>query len=340
VGTETQGSIVLPSKVNGVVGLKTSRGLVSGDYVIPLVDWMDTPGPIGRNVTDVAILLTALTASDPANPADDEVSALADTDFTQYLAPDLAQTLRVGILVPSEAVFAQVIAGAASDAGRDLTADEVAAARSVLGGLMGDPKVIAPILNAQGIETVEIDVLAEQGRLAVTDPMLVLEYGFQDSFDAFMAELGDNAPVASLADVVAFNKEDLPNRAPYGQSYVEGSVNTKITAEEYAALKEENMRVGAEALRSLFDEYDVDVILCRSCTQAYAPAGFPALSVPDGYDTAGNPLSVVLIGDYLSEPELISVGHAYEQGAPPRVEPDLDLRMQQIAPVVPGVVRP
>ena len=61
IGTETQGSIIAPSTVNGVAGLKTSRGLVSRDHIIPLVDWMDVPGPIGRNVTDVAVLLTAMT---------------------------------------------------------------------------------------------------------------------------------------------------------------------------------------------------------------------------------------------------------------------------------------
>ena len=335
VGTETQGSIVLPSKVNGVVGLKTSRNLVSGDYVIPLVNWMDTPGPIGRNVTDVAILLTAMTASGEANPEIHDVSELADTDFTRYLSPELAQSLRVGLIVPPKEVFDQVISGATGDTGRALTADEIAATRRVLGDLAGDPQVIAPILNAQGIETEEIDLLGEQERLVNPDPLPALEYGFRDSFDAFMAALGDNAPYASLGDVVAFNSEDLSNRAPYGQHYLEGSVNTEITAEEYAVLQEENMRLGAEVLRSLFEAYDVDLIMCRNCTQAYAPAGFPALSVPDGYDLAGKPLSLILIGDYLSEPELISVGHAYEKGAPPSVGPDLDLRMQQIAPVVP-----
>ncbi len=60
VGSETQGSIIMPAGISSVVGLKTSSGLVSGDYVIPLMDWQDTPGAIGRTVTDVAVLYCSL----------------------------------------------------------------------------------------------------------------------------------------------------------------------------------------------------------------------------------------------------------------------------------------
>ena len=99
VGTETQGSIVMPAGINSVVGLMPSRGLVSGDYVIPLMDWQDTPGPMGRTVTDVAVLLTAMTASDSNSP---EASDLAQTDFTQYLADDAIGGFRVGLVVEDD----------------------------------------------------------------------------------------------------------------------------------------------------------------------------------------------------------------------------------------------
>ena len=68
VGTETQGSIILPAEINSVVGLKTSMGLVSRDYVVPLLEWQDVPGPMGRTVTDVAVLLTAMTGVDENDP--------------------------------------------------------------------------------------------------------------------------------------------------------------------------------------------------------------------------------------------------------------------------------
>jgi amidase len=171
---------------------------------------------------------------------------------------------------------------------------------------------------------------SDEAKIEPSDTTTAEEYGFQDSFNRFMASLGDNAPVASLADVVAYNKEDAANRAPYGQGFVEGSVNTTITAEQNEALKENNMQNSAGALRGLFEKYNVDVIMFRFFTQEYAPAGFPALTVPDGLGIDGEPISVILVGDYLSEPQLIAVGYAYEQATQARVEPDLEATMQQI----------
>ena len=100
------------------------------------------------------------------------------------------------------------------------------------------------------------------------------------------------------------------------------------------------MQKSAETLRALFEKYEVDIIIFRIFNQEYAPAGFPALSVPAGFNAAGMPVSVLLLGDYLSEPQLFAVGYAYEQGAQARVEPDLEARMQQIAPVAPPASAP
>ncbi len=333
VGSETQGSIIAPSSVNGVAGLKTSRGLVSRDYIIPLIDWMDVPGPIGRSVTDVAVMLTAMVGTDENDPATADAAELAGVDFTQFLSLEQAQEIRVGVAGMSETIFQQIVDEAEAEVGRALTAEEADTARAGFVDFVGDPQAIATVLNAQGIETVFID--SSVSPIPGTDTFTVIEYAFQDSFDRFMASLGENAPLSSLADVAAFNNENLTNRAPYGQAYVEGSVNTAITAEAYAAMKEGNMQSSAAALRGLFEQYDVDIIAFRVYTQEYAPAGFPALAVPDGLATDGQPVSVVLVGDYLSEPQLLSVGYAYEQGAQGRVEPDLESRMQEIAAVAP-----
>ena len=89
-----------------MVGLKTSMGLVSRDYVVPLLEWQDVPGPMGRTVTDVAVLLTAMTGVDANDPVTQDAAALATegsaqpgVDFTQFLTPEAAKGLRVGILV-------------------------------------------------------------------------------------------------------------------------------------------------------------------------------------------------------------------------------------------------
>lgn len=283
VGTETQGSLLMPAGINSVVGLKTSSGLVSGDYVIPLMDWQDTPGPIGRTVTDVAVLLTAMTAPDPNSP---EASDLAKTDFTQFLNADAIKGLRVGLVIEDEA--------------------------------------LTQAFEALGMEVVQVDPAD------IPDPYDVrpaLEYGFQDSLNRFLAMA--NAPVQSLADVVAVNKEDLKNLAPYGQGFLDGSVDTKITKEEYDKIKVENRQSAVEAITAVFEKYDIDVLM-SDLYQRYAPAGFPAITVPDGYAENGQPLPVFFTALHLDEGKLLSVAYAFEQAAHARQEPDLNVTLQQI----------
>ncbi|MFN8468153.1 MAG: amidase family protein [Caldilineaceae bacterium] len=100
VGSETQGSIIMPAVANAVVGLKVSLGLISRDHIIPLIDWMDVPGPMGRTVTDVAVLLGAITAVDSDDPATQAVAAQAvggkrPSDYTQYLDANRAAGMRL-----------------------------------------------------------------------------------------------------------------------------------------------------------------------------------------------------------------------------------------------------
>lgn len=62
----------------------------------------------------------------------------------------------------------------------------------------------------------------------------------------------------------------------------------------------------------------------------HAPAGYPALTVPSGYDETGSPQQIVFGGGFLSEPQLLAVGFAYEQTAQARVAPDLEATMALI----------
>ena len=108
VGTETAGSLVQPARYNGVVGMRPSQGLISRDHVIPLGPDLDTPGPMGRSVTDVALLLTAMAGMDANDPKTADAAALAGTDFTQYLSLDEARKLRVGVIIPTQAISASL----------------------------------------------------------------------------------------------------------------------------------------------------------------------------------------------------------------------------------------
>ena len=327
VGTETQGSIIQPATSNGVVAIKTSRGLVSRDHIIPLVDWMDVPGPMGRSVMDTAVLLTAMSGVDENDPATADAAELAETDFSQFATLDAAQGKRLGIFITSDETIESFITDFE-------LADDVAEEQRQSYAAVNDAwRAIGTQFAAQGVEVVEID--SEEDPLS-PDPTQVLEYGFQDSMNRFLDGLGSNAPVNELADVVAINDEDPANRVPYGQGYITGSVNTAITNDEYAALVEENQETAVAGLRSLFDAYELDAIVVSSFSQSYAAAGYPAITVPNGLDADGAPSGLILVGDFLGEPDLIAVGHAFEQGAQGRVEPDLEATLAEIELVVSG----
>ncbi|MEZ4518138.1 MAG: amidase family protein [Chloroflexota bacterium] len=105
VGTETQGSIIAPAGINSVVGLKPTKGLISTDYVIPLLPFQDTPGPIGRTVTDVAVLLSAMTGVDENDFMTSSTADLAGVDFTQFLNAAALAGVRVGLPVWNDQAF-------------------------------------------------------------------------------------------------------------------------------------------------------------------------------------------------------------------------------------------
>jgi len=334
VGSETQGSIIWPARDHSLVGLKTSLGLVSRSGVVPLVDWMDVPGPFGRRVEDVAILLSAMAApgprgADPEDRATADASPLAGRDFTRYLTADAARQVRVGVIVVSEAGVAEALAAREQELGRPLTETEAGEVREALTGV-SEGEALMAALASQGVSVVPIPFAAAT-HISAPDVMPVLEYGFRDSLDHFLNSWATDAPVRSLAEVAALDAADPANRAPYGFRFVAGSAATRITAGEYAALREANIASARGAIRSLLSEYGVDV-LAGQVDQSYAAAGFPALAVPNGLDQSGHPIGVVFTGDYLSEPQLLAVGAAFERARQGRVRPDLDAVVALLPP--------
>ena len=84
VGTETSGSILSPSSQNSVVGLKPTIGLLSGKGIIPISSTLDTPGPMTRNVSDNAILISAMTGESKS--------------YYKGLNKDYVKGLRLGVI--------------------------------------------------------------------------------------------------------------------------------------------------------------------------------------------------------------------------------------------------
>ena len=97
IGTETDGSIICPAAMNGIVGIKPTLGLVSRSGIVPISHSQDTAGPMARSVADAAALLTVIAGSDPRDPATADADAHA-TDYTHYLAADALRGKRIGVV--------------------------------------------------------------------------------------------------------------------------------------------------------------------------------------------------------------------------------------------------
>lgn len=321
VGSETQGSIVRPAATNGVVGLKPTHGLVSGDYVIPLVDWMDVPGPIGRTVEDVATLLTALTQTDEGaeESPDPDIARLQGIDFTRFLNLEATRQLRAGVSVYPDAAFAEIERMSTSGpAELQVSAEEL---RRFLNDLKAQNEVAKQAiatLTQQQIPVVEIDA---RSLPPAPNPSEALRFGFKASLNAFLKTL-PRPPVTALIDVVSFNNADPANRVPYGQRYLEVSQRADSPSADYTEVRERNQITSRGVLDPVFSGPEIDVLIAP--TQIYAPAGYPAMTVPIGVSEAGEPQGLTLIGKKLGEPDLLAVGYAIERATHVRKPPNLE----------------
>ncbi len=309
VGSETQGSIVAPAATNGVVGLKPTHGLVSGDRVIPLVDWMDVPGPLGRTVVDVATVLTALTntAEGAEENPDPAVAKLQGTDFTRFLNLETARQRRVGIAIYPD-TFLATLQQAIANPPPDLSVEQVRKALNTLKAQNQAAQRAIATFTQQQIPFVEID-----GRMVPPPPdgNEALRLGFKASLNAFLATL-PRPPIPALIDVLAFNYADPDNRIPYGQRHLQISVRADSPSAEYTKLRQIHQTNSRKILDLFFTSAKIDVLIAP--TQIYAAAGYPAMTVPIGVSEAGEPQGVTLIGKHLGEPDLLAVGYAIEQG--------------------------
>jgi amidase len=294
IGTETRGSILSPAGSNSVVGMHPSIGSISRDRVIPCWDQIDTPGPIAKNVTDLALLQSVLTGMiDPNDRLSAEAEPLIGTDYTSFLKPDALAGKRVGFGYS------------------DWISDELRA------------QAIADLETA-GAEVIDIAPPGYDDGWAVD---WLIDVGMQVGVDAYLAETGGNGWVQTLADVIAFNDQDPDLYCPWGQSGLLGTQNYSVPEEEAIAIFEDYRRGAREYIDGLLTEYEVDVLISINHEQApeYACGGCPAVTVPAGYfSDNGAPVGITFLGPFLTDGEVIGYAYAYEQVSKRRMPPDLD----------------
>ncbi len=313
VGTETDGSIVSPAQTNGIVGIKPTVGLISRAGLIPIAHSQDTAGPMARSVADAALLLGALTGVDPGDPASAASAGRAYADYTQFLTEDGLQGARIGVARNYFGFDERV------DALMDAHLDTLRR----LGAEVIDPTNVPSPPEARDAE------------------FLVLLYEFKAGLNRYLAALGPEVAVHSLAEVIAFNERHAARTMPYfGQeTLVKAESKGPLTSEEYLKALETSQRLArAEGLDAVLQAHRLDALVAPTggpawltdyvtgdhysggSSPAAAVAGYPSLTVPGGH-VCGLPVGVSFIGGAYAEPKLLRLAYAFEQATRLRQAP-------------------
>ena len=317
VGPETDGAILCPSSVNGIVGIKPTLGLVSRAGVVPIAHSQDTVGPMARTVADAAAMLGAMAGSDEDDP--ETCSAKSRRDYVEFLDSDGLRGARIGI--PREGYY-----------GYSDKTDEIAEA--AVGRMR---KLGAKIIDPANIPTAKEMSSSE-------DEMTVLLYEFKADLGRYLAGL-ERSKVRSLKEVIQFNEKHREEELKYfGQDiFLKAQKTRGLKDRKYLrALKENRRRAREKGIDSVMDRHRLDALVAPTCSPSWvidhvdgdhglggssqpaAVAGYPAITVPAGF-SFGLPVGITFMGRAYSEPTLIGLAYSYEQAthhrAPPRYTP-------------------
>jgi amidase len=300
VGTETDGSITGPSAVENIVGLKPTVGLVSQDGIIPIAHEQDTAGPMGRSVTDIAILLGAL-----QSPFGEVIGHQLPSDYTQFLQRGSLQGARIG----RDVRFFDY-----SYYGSGIPGDEetVAFAENAL--------AVMESLGATIVDTDTGDVFAY-----TDDEFTALLYEFRAQIADYLATL-THTNMRTLADLIAFNNAHCEQELVYyGQEVFEQSEQAVGYPNDptYVAARTHARNTARSGIDDALAADNLDAIVAPHLTNSTGPAvaGYPNLSLPVGIRNSGRPAGMLIYSTFLHEPQLIGFGFDLEQELNVRSQP-------------------
>jgi amidase len=314
VGTETNGSIVCPSSVNGIVGIKPTLGLVSRSGIIPIAHSQDTAGPMARTVRDAATLLTAMAGRDETDPLADHFPENVP-DFAENLSTNALQGKRIGIFRNHRG------------AGRDP--------------------------NVEAMVTATIETLRSLGA-EIVDPIEIEMEGMSSAarevlYREFKVDLGSyleatRAPVKTLAEIIAFNEANAGAVMPFfGQErMIMAEEMGELTDPEYEEGLKMSKRISQRGIDDALADYKIDAFIAPTRGPAWmtdhingdqssgisssslaAISGYASITVPAG-DVFGMPIGISFIGGEFSDKQLIDFAYAFEQAGYSRKPPPVD----------------
>ena len=310
IGTETDGSIVSPSAVNGLVGIKPTVGLWSRSGIIPISATQDTAGPMARTVRDAAILLGALTGVDNKDTVTGQSEGKYQKDYTRSLDAGALKGKRIGIekmhLKGNEAMVSLL-------------------------------KQAIELMTRQDAVIVEVDLLKSIPELGDAE-FTVLQYEFKDGVNKYLAAA--SGKMRSLQDVIDFNLKNKSRAMPYfkQETLISSQAKGNLDSKEYTDALAKSLS-SRTLISNLMKEQQLDAIsgvtnglaCCIdlingdydtgfSLSTPAAIAGFPHITVPMGF-VHSLPVGISFFGEAYSETSLLGIAYAYEQASKKRRKP-------------------
>ena len=315
IGTETDGSVVSPASVNGIVGIKPTVGLLSRSGIIPISKTQDTAGPMARTVTDAAILLGVLAGIDEEDAYTPKDKSKIQPDYTKFLDANGLQGKRLGI---------------------EKTA------------YTGNPDMEAllqdaiKVLKSKGATIIDVE-LAKELKPIGTDEFTVLLYEFKDGLNKYLSTA--KSKVKSLADVMAFNKANEAKAMPFFKQEIMDQAQAKgdLTSKEYIDAVAKTTCITRKTIDTILSDNKLDAIIAPTngfaCTidlvngdydngfgfsTPAAMAGYPHITVPMGA-AHGLPIGLSFVSTAYKEADIIKLAYAYEQASKKRIKPEFKI---------------
>ncbi len=305
IGTETNGSIICPSAVNGIVGIKPTLGLVSRRGIVPIAHSQDTAGPMAFNVRDVAHLLNAMTGYDPQDEASQAAKAYFERDYSTALKTEGLKGKRIGV-VRSLAGFHEAV-----DERFDQAVKDLAAAGAIIVDDLEFPEY------PEGFGGASYNVLL---------------YEFKHDLNRYLTGLPGDAGHLTLEKLISFNQKNAESEMQwFGQEiFLKAQEKDGLDTPEYREDLKLVQTFSRKAINGLLTEHDLDLLVSPSNTPAWsidlvvgdhflggsssfpARAGYPHITVPMG-QVHGLPVGLSFFSTAFAEPALIEAAFAYEQ---------------------------
>lgn len=312
VGTETDGSVVCPSSINGIVGIKPTLGLVSRSGIIPIAHSQDTAGAMARTVTDAVILLNAMVGNDKKDSITSQFSSKGEKDYTKFLDKNGLKGAKIGVI---RQYF-----------GKNARLDELMEANLKKMEKEGAKLTDVEFPDLRNFGDAEFEVLL---------------YEFKADLNEYLKNRGGK--YNTLEKLIEFNKQNADKEMPYFAQEIFEQAQEKKDLEDRAyrlALLKSKVLSQDKGIDLVLDKDKLDAVVAPSNAQSWmidlingdspanyvgssalaAVSGYANITVPSGFLNE-MPIGISFIGRAFSEPTLIKIAYGWEQATNARRKP-------------------